>query len=622
FPACAYSQRKRRLQRAPGGEAMTMSGRFACLWLGLFALAGCAGSEGPGMGDLAAVPNELRALAPRPDLQAAAERSCTTEPRYDPRLHVLTIDDRGGYRPIAVTCRNQSVLRQIHAGALGDGVPPQGQMAASFDCVTRITERSAGDEKTLNEYNAVLCQIERILDALARPPDGVEPRRPGPRHLMVFIHGGLTSQRRGLERALENIPLIADNGDIFKQIGGTELLAGSEAFPLFLNWPSSFIDTYADSVTHYAQGEYGGPLRSAEAPLYLLNDIAEAVIKMPLDMLKAGHRHLAPSFDLAGGRGGCDFGANFGCNTFGHTWERPLQTTAIYTATLPTRLITVPALDIGTRAWKNMVARTRFGVERYVTAEQQAAVLSTALRPLDAKTKDKQRILTTGVFRLFFERYAARFASAATATGGMAACDPRAPRITLIGHSMGAMVANELLREFPRLGYQNIVFMAGAGSIRDFRVTTEVVLRNPRCPADLRFYNLTLHEDWDRKSIELGGAAPMGSLLEWIDDIFEYPVTPADRTIGKWRNIVYAQDQFHPDAIGRMFFHRFGLEAPDPVAHGGFAQWPPSPAEKAAMASDLCPPLAFWDPRFWAVVRESGKCDGTPLVTIRTPQPG
>jgi hypothetical protein len=71
----------------------------------------------------------------------------------------------------------------------------------------------------------------------------------------------------------------------------------------------------------------------------------------------------------------------------------------------------------------------------------------------------------------------------------------------------------------------------------------EPVLRRPPCP-DLRFYDLTLHQDWDAREIEVEGAAPMGSLLEWIDDIFETPLTPIDRTLGKWENVVCAENEF------------------------------------------------------------------------------
>ena len=74
---------------------------------------------------------------------------------------------------------------------------------------------------------------------------------------------------------------------------------------------------------------------------------------------------------------------------------------------------------------------------------------------------------------------------------------------------------------------------------------TEPVLRMHRC-GDLRFYILSLHPEAEARDLEVSGAAPVGSLVEWIDDIFETPVTPIDRTLGKWQNVVYAESYWDP----------------------------------------------------------------------------
>jgi len=173
----------------------------------------------------------------------------------------------------------------------------------------------------------------------------------------------------------------------------------------------------------------------------------------------------------------------------------------------------------------------------------------------------------------------------------------------VIGHSMGAIVTDEMMINFPDLPYQNVVFMAAAGRIRDFKQTTEPVLRTHRCK-DLRFYNLSLHPEAEARDLEVSGAAPIGSLLEWIDDIFETPVTPIDRTLGKWQNVVYAENEFDPIAARRMFFHRFGLRAPDPLMHGQFVL----SADERPLGG--CPRKSYWDPAFWSEVysEEEGPC--------------
>ena len=54
--------------------------------------------------------------------------------------------------------------------------------------------------------------------------------------------------------------------------------------------------------------------------------------------------------------------------------------------------------------------------------------------------------------------------------------------LTLVGHSMGAIVINELVQAFPDLNYRDIVFLAGAATIGHTKASLEPVLRE-RHPA-------------------------------------------------------------------------------------------------------------------------------------------
>ena len=78
---------------------------------------------------------------------------------------------------------------------------------------------------------------------------------------------------------------------------------------------------------------------------------------------------------------------------------------------------------------------------------------------------------------------------------------------------MGAIIANEIVRVFPKLPYKNIVYMGAASSIRDFRMSVEPVLQSDSHP-NLRFYNLSLHPYAEVYEINRGGLSPLGSLLE------------------------------------------------------------------------------------------------------------
>ena len=547
--------------------------RIVLLILALECVAGCSTT-----GQLTLSTSEMPQL-----VLSRSSADCMADP---PTNHMLAIDSRGNYRPIFAPCGGGTMVHQVRPDHL-----------AEDGCQPVILSNPRIDPKMINDFSALRCQINRIIDALDKPVNG------RPQHLVIFIHGGLVDQKEALNYALGDIPkMISDTAALEDFSGNPEgsgphdiLMKGSRLFPLFLNWPAGFLETYGDAITNYEQGIYDGTEREVEAPIYLGNDVAEVGARAPLDLLKSVHRYAGSEHELAYPDQGCMTNGHYGCNQIG-IWQRALLDGSLYALSSPLRLVSVPMLDVATRAWKNMIARTRFGVDKYVDPQQYQRILQD--KPAADATGDARQsaaeseILTKGAFYLLFEGFKERL----YAEPNKPSCDAGAPRITLIGHSMGTMVANELLHEFPQLPYENIVYMAAATSVRDFTTMAEPVLRRPPCP-DLRFYNLTLHQEWDARELELHGfVAPEGSLLEWIDDIFETPVTPADRTLGKWQNVVYAENEFDAEASGRMFFHRFGLGAPDPLMHGEFTQ-------VATSTHSGCPAIPYWEPQFWAEVR-------------------
>jgi hypothetical protein len=376
----------------------------------------------------------------------------------------------------------------------------------------------------------------------------------------------------------------------------SDFMSGSQIFPLFYIWPSGFFDSYADAIVNYSQGEYDSPLRRAGTPLYVITDLAQTVSRAPLEMVKSLRRfsdaYLGTTDEPS--HWGCTFDtAHFGCDQLGPFIPNYLDL-SVYAAITPLRVVTTPSLDTGTSAWKNMVARTRFAFTKYSDPAEYRAVFAhraeSGAEAPDGEITTVEDILTRGALYFFFQELSKVIPKSD-------ACGPSALRITVIGHSMGEMVLNELMQNFPDLPYQNIVYMAAAGSIRDFKAMTEPVLRNPRC-RDLKFYNLSLHPEAEERDLEEVGFAPIGSLLMWIDDIFETPVTPLDLTLGKWQNIIYAENEFDRTALGRSYFHRFGLEAPDPLMHGQFA----GPLTEREKPGEICKAYNYWDPDFWSQV--------------------
>ncbi len=189
-------------------------------------------------------------------------------------------------------------------------------------------------------------------------------------------------------------------------------------------------------------------------------------------------------------------------------------------------------------------------------------------------------------------------------------------RITLIGHSMGAIVINELLARFDDLPYENIVVMASAASLRETkRVLDRYFDRyfkeakaGPACsePGETycspdgritRFFSLMLHPLNDARERQMLGSVPSGSLLLWVDEMYETPKTPEDKTFGFWPTAKSARKMFGAAAQNRMLYRVFNRRAAEPGEPG-------NPIKHADFNDD---DMCFWRPSFWGV-------DGTELA--------
>lgn len=111
--------------------------------------------------------------------------------------------------------------------------------------------------------------------------------------------------------------------------------------------------------------------------------------------------------------------------------------------------------------------------------------------------------------------------------------EPEKWEVTLVGHGMGAIVLNQVIRDFgDRLPILNIVYLAAACSIRDYQKTVWPYLSaHPKAA----FYNLIISDADDRQEIALPGyqnIAPRGSVLMWLDNSMLSSQSPRECTVG------------------------------------------------------------------------------------------
>ncbi|MBM4133912.1 MAG: hypothetical protein FJ245_09110 [Nitrospira sp.] len=187
--------------------------------------------------------------------------------------------------------------------------------------------------------------------------------------------------------------------------------------------------------------------------------------------------------------------------------------------------------------------------------------------------------------------------------------------VTLVGHSMGTIILNEMIRRFGVvtekdasgaervtfvMPFNRIVYMAAASSIRDFEDTIFPYLT---MNTNAQFYHLTLHEEAEERerqdlSIpntdwEIPYFDPLmrGSLLVWIDDFLSNPQTYLDRTLGNYANLMLTAHDTPEGLRDRIHIKAFsaGATEPTPQKHAEFtnkfrfwreACWMPSQASQ------------------------------------------
>ncbi|HTB34220.1 MAG TPA: hypothetical protein VK842_05120 [bacterium] len=158
--------------------------------------------------------------------------------------------------------------------------------------------------------------------------------------------------------------------------------------------------------------------------------------------------------------------------------------------------------------------------------------------------------------------------------------------VSLIGHSMGSIIANGILRSFPGLDLSVVAYMAAACTVREYQLGVWPYLaQHPKA----RFYNLTLNENVEEREEDGFGFLPRGSLLVWIDDYLGSPNDRLDRCAGRLSDFADALWQTPAKLARQVHLKSFpGLHAGAkrdrtqmPQTHDGF-RW-----------------LRFWEEHFY-----------------------
>ncbi|MGI8432617.1 MAG: esterase/lipase family protein, partial [Chthoniobacterales bacterium] len=297
--------------------------------------------------------------------------------------------------------------------------------------------------------------------------------------------------------------------------------------------------------------------------------------------------------------------------------------------TVPTKFSTTVALDtLGVQPWKNMVRRTRTMFEResefipdltYDDATELARYRGDLIVP--AKLIDQLNFTGRKGAMWHFCDQLQQYLTTRNVAGE--------PKVTVIGHSMGAIVTCEMLERFHRLPVDNVVLMAAACSINDFKVKIIPYLEEQNLRADFasrapavaaaygpfiktKLYNLCLNDTGEHLEPNPGqlDLVQRGSLLTWVDTLYQNPESENDRTLGRWVNAVLATDDIPSGVLNRITIKGFGLDRrrrkdspvytadpsqtkviDEPTKHGEFSRYQEKKSKRASN-------FRFWDPKF------------------------
>jgi pimeloyl-ACP methyl ester carboxylesterase len=413
---------------------------------------------------------------------------------------------------------------------------------------------------------------QRFDDYVARMLENVQNTAPtvdGKKQVLIHIHGGLNTLETSRKRVVKLAPEIMEKGGYY---------------PILFGWRSGPIISYFEHLFVIRQGRkrkkraffsfpfvFGADLGRGlvRANIVLFRQLAIAVKATPFNWsrdtknAKTLYRELRKKFLDAHESTNSDATSTIQVSRGGDSRKLSAKLTRFFSYVLLgwAKMISGILIDgFGTAAWDNMVRRTRvvfrtpsefdLGKRR----DNPAAVEQTLSSPA-----------TGAISRLF-----------KALTDFMKPADNQDVfesdyEITLVGHSMGAIIMNHIVSTFPDLPYKKIVYMGAACTVREFKENViPYLIEHP----ETQFHNLCLHPVAEAREIPLQVAdiLPRGSLLEWIDAMFSTPQTLMDRTLGKWENIMQATHVIPENILDQVTIKSFGVggDQGKPQRHGDF----------------------------------------------------
>ncbi|RWX47008.1 hypothetical protein H206_03111 [Candidatus Electrothrix aarhusensis] len=386
------------------------------------------------------------------------------------------------------------------------------------------------------------------------------------KELLIYIHGGLNSKKNALERAKKKYKLILNDKE-------------NPRYPVFINWHSGPITTYWNHIWRIRQGEKEENIlkKIISSPVYLLTDIGNSIVNTPKAWVVSGGHWFDSTFkskktqdirdDIAALKG---TNIHFNGDKNVSKLFRHIQ----WGLTSPIKAVTTPfTYTMAKPAWDIMLRRTNTLFYTPEDLQKSHEVEKNRKGKMQKTGEIKGEIFRTVMLpkRQFKSGNGALYRFLLSLETQL---KERDVKITLIGHSMGAIVVNNIINLGLNLTYDNIVHMASADSTENLfnkvvpyiDCSLERTCNNKVGYTPVNFYSLYLHPDNENREVSAGGLTPSGSLLTWIDGMYTIPKTVLDKRSGRWDNIVRTielipeDDPNRNNIRGQMHFTIFGIQ--------------------------------------------------------------
>lgn len=414
-----------------------------------------------------------------------------------------------------------------------------------IDPLGELSERRIGAVIPDTKKRAVYSKTEHFQDILK----GIDEHlRNGNRKILLFAHGGLNSPNASFERAIKNTCDIKRDA----------------IYPVFINWHSGPFSSYGQQLMRVRRGVEYRRFFNVFFPVFFFSDVIEGVGRS----LESSTNNWLSNFNTLTdyeSKGPRLLRTRPNCKAIQSVLEkrmlespsnsiqseigpdsrsrhgRMLRGTWMIAVT-GTRIVGTPLWDgLGTPAWVNMKRRAHaliyppsvFDIRDIRSDEPEVE------RNLDGGKQGVVADFIVELIKLLKNHQDKDY------------------EITLMGHSMGAIVANDILLYFPDLNVTNIVHMAAASSVVDCANSVYPYMMKQK---STRFYNLTLHpisENREHMVSKTELFLPRGSLLSHIDCMFEETASFSDRTSGRWENYIQCTQMIPEDIRQRVTIKAF-----------------------------------------------------------------